>query len=237
MAGAYHFSYAGHSAANTGVAEAAAFLAVAKPYIKGGYLRPFLDVEDDTKVVINYPGKELGADGLTQWVEDFASEVKRQTGVAILLYLGNGYISLLGPSLASSYELFYPHYTEDSESDFPVAPWANWTLFQYSESGEEDGVAVDLDVFRGSERSLQSRLLVPMPQLSLFANSISGTIRENGLIQISVSAPGYAQIGVQASLDLVNWTDYATVSIDGGSSSLVITNQLNQSLQFFRIHP
>ncbi len=80
------------------------------------------------------------------------------------------------PSWASKYMLWIANYLNHPirENDLPLQPrgWANWTFWQYSESGMLDGIyntgrasltAVDLNFFRGTLEELYALAGAPMP--------------------------------------------------------------------------
>lgn len=110
--GAYHFA---RPAKSSGTTQARFFLAVAKPV--GGDLRPMLDLEDRGG---------LSANGLQRWVDDFVTEVKRQTGKSPILY--TNYELTRDPGCF----LWVARY--NNANALPVTPkaWTRPTVWQFS---------------------------------------------------------------------------------------------------------
>lgn len=112
--GAYHFA---RPSSSTGTAQAKAFLAAAQPH--KGDLRPVLDLEDRGGLSIH---------DLTEWVQDFNAEVKRQVGDAIILYtpfpLGD---------VVASLPLWVARYSDSNLAPNLPHPFAKYTIWQFSD--------------------------------------------------------------------------------------------------------
>jgi len=242
--GAYHFAYPGYRPANTGVAEAQHFLSIAAGYVDFGYLRPVLDIEDDEDTLHYYPGRTLEKVALSQWIGDFAEEVKRQTGVDIIIYCTRDYArTYLEPSLS-----VYPYWVVTDDGDPTGMPinmgiWQNWTFKQYrygKSGGTCPGVSppCDLDSINGDLNTLSS-LLIGAPPLPSFAGPGGNSLQppSNGKFQMQISAPRGRQVTVQASDDLSNWTDVVTVPIVQGQGTFTDTNADSHRARFYRAKP
>lgn len=169
LMGAYHFAYPEYADAGS---EARHFFNVAKDYLKEGYLRPALDIEDDP-CSDSFP-YTLGPKGLSDWVNKWMDTVQalaRQelhTEVEPLLYVNRTYANFLDEHLADVYDLWIAHpktptCNPDGEPD--TKKWNNWAFWQYYDprvcgdnSGYVPGIEepVDLDVFNGDMSRLNT---------------------------------------------------------------------------------
>jgi len=169
LVGAYHFAYPEYADAGS---EARHFFNVAKDYLKEGYLRPALDVENDP-CFDSYP-YNLRPKGLSDWVNKWMDTVQalaRQelhTEVEPLLYVNRTYADFLDEHLANVYDLWIAHpktptCNPDGEPD--TKKWNNWAFWQYYDprvcgdnSGYVPGIEgpVDLDVFNGNMSRLNT---------------------------------------------------------------------------------
>lgn len=158
--GAYHFPQPLTNKYNA-KDEANHFIKVAGDYLKDGYLRPVLDVEDlviyDKNGKITYHEYACAANGkkfnegltkaeLTKWVIDFVSTVKEQTGVEPIIYTGKYYgqdcLDVSDPTL-KTYTLWIaqnPPGNIDPDLDNPdrlkvsklySGIWEKWDFWQY----------------------------------------------------------------------------------------------------------
>jgi lysozyme len=123
--GAYHFA----RPANDPTAEAKHFLSVINQYSLD--LIPVLDLE----ITAN------GVD-LVQWVRTFIQTM----GQPVILYTGNWFIDEAGLTGLNDIPLWTSYYKETPPPD--CGGWTNWTMWQYTESGNVNGIQgnVDLDV-------------------------------------------------------------------------------------------
>lgn len=168
LAGAYHFAHpelSGH----TPQVEADHFLATAQPYITDGYLPPVLDLETGGGVTI------YGASTLSDWVNDFCADIRAATGgIDPIIYCSSQYADQYLDSSVTVHKLWLQNYggvNPDSstlaDGDSVCGVWGagNWSFFQYSDTGTENGIddAVDLDSFNGSQSQLQAMEVIPEP--------------------------------------------------------------------------
>ncbi len=230
IAGAYHV---GNVVQHSAVEEAAFFVSVAGDYIKPGHLRPVLDLESHS---CGDPAS-LGASALSTWVDQWATEVQRLTGVSPIIYCNQSFLVNLQSSIAQKYDLWVAKFTENPESAVSVTPWSDWTAFQYSQSGSVGGISpVDLNVFRGTLAEFQNRLVIPMPQITGIGG---GGIQppSNGQFQFEVSAPSQQQVILQASDDLATWTDVGAVIIVNGKATFTDSDANAHPKRFYRPKP
>jgi lysozyme len=86
--------------------------------------------------------------------------VESALGLKPFIYTPKSFIEdLLGDGLQqlSGYPLWIAHYTGNPRPNIPVT-WGNWTLWQFSEQGQVNGVkgSVDQDRFGGSLADLKA---------------------------------------------------------------------------------
>ena len=143
--------------------EARQFVAVAGDYIATGGLRPVLDFEDpgDAKPPIHH-GRLWGKARVSQWIRNWADEVKRLTGVEPILYVNRHYATdYLEPDLAR-YPLWIATNSGDPcKSPGALGPWERHDFLQYDWKGAIPGIkgAIDFDMFNGDLEAL-SRLVI-----------------------------------------------------------------------------
>jgi len=230
LVGAYHV---GNVVQYSAVAEAAFFVSVAGDYIKPGHLRPVLDLESHS---CGDPAS-LGPAALSIWVDQWATEVRRLTGVTPIIYSSRSFLANLQPALSQKYELWVANFTDNPESVVNVAPWSDWAAFQYSQGGSVGGISpIDLNVFRGTFEEFQTRLVIPSPQ---FTGIGGGAIQppSNGEFQFEVASPNQQQVIIQASDDLVTWTDVGAVIIINGKATFTDYNAGSHLARFYRAKP
>ncbi|MCL4786054.1 MAG: peptidoglycan DD-metalloendopeptidase family protein [Verrucomicrobia bacterium] len=230
VVGAYH---AGNVVLYPAVEEARFFVSVAGDYIKPGYLRPVLDLESH---LCGDPAT-LGPSALSTWVDQWAGEVRRLTGVTPIIYCSRSFISNLLPELAQKYDLWVANFTENPESVVNVAPWSDWAVIQYSENGAIGGIPrIDLNVFRGTMEDFQNRLVIPMPQ---FSGVGGGELKppRDGQFQFEVASPNQQQVIIQASDDLVTWVDIGAVIIVNGKATFTDFSAGSHHARFYRAKP
>ncbi|MCK4732664.1 MAG: fibronectin type III domain-containing protein, partial [Methanophagales archaeon] len=166
LMGAYHFAYPEY---NGPVDEAQFFVSVAGEYLREGYLRPVLDIEDDQNEN-SYPWR-LGKEALSNWIHEFMSTVESETGVQPIIYVNKNYAKKdhLDTSI-NQYQLWIAHWTCDTNMPPDTGDtgiWNNWDFWQYWEPeycGENSipGITsgVDLDVFNGDMSRLNTFMII-----------------------------------------------------------------------------
>ncbi len=147
LIGPYHFC---HPDSNGAEAEAAHFVNVIKSFMKDGYIRPVLDLED---------GSSLGKTSLTNWVLAFCSYVQDQTGVAPIIYCNLNYAKNYLDSRATQYDLWIAHWGVSTPG---TGVWSTWKVWQYTSTGSVSGIsgAVDRDYFNGDLAAMQECLVI-----------------------------------------------------------------------------
>ena len=134
-------------------------------------LPPVLDLESFDKLKItDLKVKKTVAKNVLTWLR----YVEQKTHRTPILYTYRNFWITLGsidPAFAH-YPLFIASYNENL-CPLAMAPWTNWTFWQYSESGTISGIEnhTDLDIFNGNENDLLNFIdssKVP------FQNEISG---------------------------------------------------------------
>jgi len=161
IVGAYHFAYPEY---NDAVSEAQHFLSVAGNYMRTGYLRPILDLEDDPKEN-SYPYR-MGKDNLTNWIHTWMNTVKSETGIEPFIY--TGWYARMGDYLDASiaqYDLWIADWTYDPTISPDTGIWDSWDFWQYSNNGSVPGIAgdvdLDLDLFNGYMYRLYDVFTIP----------------------------------------------------------------------------
>jgi lysozyme len=142
LRGAYHF----YETNDDPTAQAENFLNAVQ--LEAGDLPPVVDIE-----------KLHSGGSVSQVVKDLQTwldVVEKATGRMPIIYTDRSFWSSLGTSAFGLYPLWIAEYGVQSPS-LP-AGWANWTFWQFSESGTVTGVSgsVDLDVFNGSLAELEA---------------------------------------------------------------------------------
>jgi hypothetical protein len=147
----------------------------------------------------------------------------------------------------------YPYWVVTNDNDPTGMPvnmgiWNNWTFKQYRYGTDDQGKILatcpgvpggcDLDSLNGDFNTLNSLIIGPPPPPSF--SGAGGTNLQpptNGQFQMQVSAPRRQQVTVQASDDLVSWTDIQTVQISQGQGTFIDTNAGQYSARFYRAKP
>jgi GH25 family lysozyme M1 (1,4-beta-N-acetylmuramidase) len=145
LMGAYHFAYPNYGTEAS--SEARHFLNVAGEYLKEGYLRPVLDLEQ---------GEELGKEALSNWVHEWMNTVKSETGIEPIIYVNSNYANNYLDSSVIQYDLWIAHWRCDTGTPPNTGIWNDWDFWQYY-SPDYCGVnsvpgisgGVDLDIFNG----------------------------------------------------------------------------------------
>lgn len=147
MVGAYHFLDA--TSVEAAKLEARHFANILDQLGDASMLDfpPVLDYE-------NNPGK-LSTAGINQVAIAFLTEIEKVMGRKPMIYTGNAFAAHFNTSL-SSYKLWVARYsTTNIPSD--TTAWKAWDFWQYSDSGQVDGIQgkVDVNVYRGTATELR----------------------------------------------------------------------------------
>ena len=139
----YHYATPYTNGVDDSVAEANDFVAAISPYMKSGYLRPALDLEESYS---------LGSDVLSAWVCSFASRVKTLTGVKPIIYCNSNCTKHYLNSTVTDYTLWVANWTYDTTASPSTGVWNDWGFWQWSNQGSVPGInaRVDLDVCRSN---------------------------------------------------------------------------------------
>jgi lysozyme len=118
-----------------------------QPLLGPGDLPPALDIE-----TTGGQSAEEVVQGIQQWL----SLVQQRTLRIPILYTARGFWDGLGTSQFGNYPLWVAEYGVAAPSPLP-AGWQQWRFWQFSQTGEIDGISgdVDLDVFQGTLPDLQ----------------------------------------------------------------------------------
>jgi len=161
LMGAYHF--ARPDLGNDAQDEALCFVSVARNYLKGGYLRPALDLE---------VGSSLGKEALSNWVHEWMETVKNETGIEPIIYVSSNYANNYLDNSVAKYDLWIAHWTYDPATSPNTGIWNSWDFWQYSNNGSVPGISgdVDLDLFNGDIPRLYGAFVIPenQPPVALF---------------------------------------------------------------------
>ena len=179
-AGVFHFAYAGYG--NSATDEAAWFLEKAGDYIREGYLRPALDVEDADELPQDQRNSHLDTETLTNWVREWMEAVEALTEVEPILYVNSEFAKAnLADGLVKDYDVWIADW---DECDTPYPPdrspdlqdicddWAFWQYWAPKTSEKAGGCVgsrpvpgitepVDLDVFNGGMAELEEYKIPP----------------------------------------------------------------------------
>jgi len=159
LMGAYHIVWPNY---NDAVDEAQFFIDTAGDYLKPGYLRPALDLEQDTvNIIIGERGLTEGKQYLSNWVDVWMSTVKEATGIEPIIYVSQyTAINYLDTSI-SQYDLWIAKYTSDLNTPPNTGIWDDWAFWQHSNTGIVGGItgSVDLDLFNGDWSDLQNYVI------------------------------------------------------------------------------
>lgn len=156
--GVYHFA---RPVKNTAKAEANYFISKNKNYLKKGYLRPALDVEDFvSKGYAEYPCKKLGKKKLSKWVKEWMDTVKKGTGVEPILYINSNYARNCFDSSVTNRDLWIAYWASKPSPNTGI--WKGWDFWQYSSKGSVPGIKgnVDLDRFNGDMSGLKKNFII-----------------------------------------------------------------------------
>jgi len=234
IVGAYHFAYPEY---NDAVSEAQHFLSVAGNYMKIGYLRPVLDLEDDPEEG-SYPYR-MGKDNLSNWIHTWMNTVKNETGIEPIIY--TGWYARVGDYLDDSiaeYDLWIANWTYDPAISPDTGIWDSWDFWQYSNKGSVPGIAgdVDLDLFNGNVAKLYYAFIISNVKLfnvvwenktypmAVFSNStVTHLVFNQPQAQISLNitgthgSKGYCNITIPKDLLKGLWT----YTMDGETPSVI----------------
>jgi lysozyme len=143
LRGAYHYGFVTEDA----IQQATKFIDTVQP--KKGDLKPVLDLEDPDGVAMQ-PAE------LRAWVQEFVGRVVELLGQTPIIYTGYYYWrdEVVGADLNLGCPLWVPNYS--APAPLVPAPWANWSFWQYSNTGSVPGISgnVDLDAFRTTKTDL-----------------------------------------------------------------------------------
>jgi parallel beta-helix repeat protein len=234
IVGAYHFAYPEY---NDAVSEAQHFLSVAGNYMKVGYLRPVLDLEDDPKED-SYPYR-MGKDNLSNWIHTWINTVKNETGIEPIIY--TGWYARVGDYLDDSiaeYDLWIADWTYDPAISPDTGIWESWDFWQYSNKGAIPGITgdVDLDLFNGYMQRLYDAFTISNVKvfnvvwenktypITVFSNStVTHLVFNQTQAQISLNitgshgSKGYCNITIPKDLLKGPWT----YTMDGETPSVI----------------
>lgn len=143
LRGAYHF----FRPSVDGDAQAKHFLNTYDP--QKGDLLPVLDVED-----FDGSSKSKFAGEMRVWLDTVAAETG---GKAPFIYTSASFWKKIGdPQGFQGHPLWVAHYTQAAGPNLPKG-WSDYTVWQYSESGDVDGVKTpcDVNLFNGPPAALK----------------------------------------------------------------------------------
>ncbi len=165
LVGVYHFARPINKAGNPqndAEAEAESFINLAGDYIREGYLRPTLDIEDNSYG--EHP-ELLGKEPLAQWIKTWMDTVELSTGVQPMLYM-NPYLFefLSDSSIANLHDAWMVDFRE-TEPVFGENPdtkgWNTWSFWQYKWDVHFSQGQADLNVFNGDFQELLNCVISP----------------------------------------------------------------------------
>jgi GH25 family lysozyme M1 (1,4-beta-N-acetylmuramidase) len=224
-AGMYAFAYHFGTPNDTnGTVQADYFIDRAQYLPDGKTLNPVLDIEynpylDSANRCYNKTAAEL-----VVWIRDFLNEVTRRAGVPAMIYTSPGFWNeCVGNSSAfGANALWIANYNVAS----PAIPpgWANWTLWQYSQTTTVPGISgnVDGDYVNGGEAALAALATktggytATSPTRVLDTRN-SGALGNGGVVTVDLSGllPATATAAVLNVTGIAASTTYVTVWPNG----------------------
>ncbi|HEC89266.1 MAG TPA: hypothetical protein ENI44_01640, partial [Thermoplasmatales archaeon] len=156
IVGVYHFARPidkDGNPQNDPVEEAESFVNLAGDFLKTGYLRPALDLEDNDYG--EHP-ELLGKENLAQWIKTWMDTVKAETGVEPILYMNPYLFKFLNDSsIVDQYDIWvYDAYHNPDNEEPNLNGWSTWSSWQYEWGVDTYGGQLDLDVFNGDMSGL-----------------------------------------------------------------------------------
>ncbi|MEW4368508.1 glycoside hydrolase family 25 protein [Paenibacillus kandeliae] len=149
LVGAYHFINA--TTVTAARQEATHFVTALNEVggVSSFDLPPVMDYE-------NNPGN-LSKSGINAVALAFLQEVEQQGGRKPIVYTGNAFAQHFDASLGA-YDLWIARYSNTRVPD-DCAAWKEWDFWQYTDSGQVDGISggVDLNAYRGTLEQLKAR--------------------------------------------------------------------------------
>ena len=193
VTGAYHFARPVPNrtladALEEGKTFADAFNALRQQYPSASWLDPVLDVENNDYG--EHPGETLGTAALSQWVEEWVSEVKQVTNVhTVIIYTDRDTAGYLNSDVATN-----PVWIADlSSTTSPTPPglWSNWTFWQHTQNTILPGIGkVDEDIFNGNISALTSGFVIgksTTPVLNVSTTSLALPSTTQGTVGATTS--------------------------------------------------
>jgi lysozyme len=128
--------------------------------LASGDLPPMVDLEPTSSDPSKDVWPSIPQSSRLPMILGWLTAVEQAIGLKPFVYTYKSFIeNLLGSDLPqlSGYALWIAHYTDAPQPSWPSA-WANWTLWQFSEKGQVNGVntPVDQDRFAGSLDDLKA---------------------------------------------------------------------------------
>jgi uncharacterized repeat protein (TIGR03803 family) len=217
----------------TAIAEAQYFLSRAGNCIADGYLPPTLDIEPNRLGSLTWSQ-------VSQWARTWLQYVQQQKpGVTPILYTTRGVLRNLDNDL-----LEYPLWIATDDQDEIGIPcymgtcWNTWKFKQYlfgEHGGNCAGVTgpVDLNSFNGDVSELNQLVI-----RTRFTGVGSGRLQppSNGQFQFEVHSVEQ-QVTIQASDDMLGWTDVGIVNLVNGQAVFTDSNAGTHSNRFYRRKP
>ena len=155
LVGVYHFARPVPNQYES-INEAESFVRLAGDYLKEGYLRPILDLED-SDYYGEYP-EQLGKETLAQWIKVWMDTVKAETHVEPILYMNRYLFQFLSDSsISNMYDIWIADIreVEPTASDEPnTVGWNKWAFWQYKQNVNLAGGLADLNIFNGDTSKL-----------------------------------------------------------------------------------
>jgi lysozyme len=152
--GAYHF----FRPATSAEAQADHFAQVVGALAPGD-LPPVLDLEETATSTSPEQWNGIDPDARTPLVLTWLEQVEAALGLKPLIYTRRGFIEQFfpDPEPLTSNLLWVAHYTPQPAPNLPPG-WDAWSFWQFSESGQVNGIggAVDLDRFNGTLDQLRA---------------------------------------------------------------------------------
>lgn len=171
---------------NSALAEADHFANTILPHLKPGRMRPVLDLEE---------GHENGKTWLSAWAVDFLNRVEQQTGIRPLIYANTWYASTYFTTTLNQWDIWIANWLRDPADNPPTGVFADWSFWQYTDSGSVPGIttAVDLNVFNGTREQLLRQFVIQPRKGDLNGDGLVNNQDLAGFVKLLTDPVGYQQ--------------------------------------------
>lgn len=251
--GAYHFARPDNL--NTALSEANHFLSIARSYVGQGFLPPALDLEDQNGCTTNCLLTLYTAEALSQWVNDWATQVHSVKGIWPVLYTDRCHAAPLYPyyqngTINPNIKLWIADisHAAGSPGNASGCNWVGWPWlfhqYNWPPSATNDPTSgMDLDIFNGDVAAFNtligtsSTCTAPTTQAGITATTATAS-----QVTLTLGAGNGTRRIVKMNTtstftDPANATDPQAVATYGGSGEQVVFNGTGTSVVVTGLNP